>query len=119
MPRNIDNLPLTLACAIILAHAGPSHAAPNETAALEQNAEIRKAWGVEVVGGPTSAKALDRYPEWPPKYAGIICHRESKLVVVGVVGQTGAVHVRVGMDTRGEADKVCAQLHAAGADCEV
>jgi Transglycosylase SLT domain len=84
----------------------------------EQTA-IRKPWGVEVVGGPTSAKALDRYREWLPKYASIIGHREPKLVIVGVVGQMGAVHVRVGTDTRGEADKVCAQLHAAGAYCEV
>jgi hypothetical protein len=84
-----------------------------------QQTAPRKPWGVEVVGGPTSAKALDRYREWLPKYAGIIGHREPKLVVVGVVGQMGAVHVRVGTDTRGEADKVCAQLQAAGAYCEV
>ena len=84
-----------------------------------QQPAIRKPWGVEVVGGPTSTKALNRYREWLPKYAAIIGRREPKLVVVGVVGQMGAVHVRVGTDTRAEADKVCAQLHAAGAYCEV
>ncbi|MBV9235903.1 MAG: hypothetical protein JOZ94_08735 [Xanthobacteraceae bacterium] len=92
---------------------------PNPAGLPAEQPAIRKPWGVEVVGGPTSAKALDRYREWLPKYASIIGHREPKLVIVGVVGQMGAVHVRVGTDTRGEADKVCAQLHAAGAYCEV
>jgi Transglycosylase SLT domain len=78
-----------------------------------------KPWGVEVVGGPTSAKALARYREWLPKYAAIIADREPKLVVRGTIGMMGAVHVRVAADTRGEADKVCAQLRAAGAYCEV
>jgi hypothetical protein len=78
-----------------------------------------KAVGVEVVGGPTSAKALARYREWLPKYAAIVADREPKLVVRGTIGQMGAVHVRVATDTRGQADKVCAQLRAAGAYCEV
>jgi hypothetical protein len=91
---------------------GPAGLPPQQTA-------IHKPWGVEVVGGPTSAKALDRYREWLPKYAAIVGSREPKLVVVGVVGQMGAVHVRVATDNRAEADKVCAQLHAAGAYCEV
>jgi hypothetical protein len=84
-----------------------------------QQTAIHEPWGVEVVGGQTSAKALDRYREWLPKYAAIIGRREPKLVVVGVVGQMGAVHVRVATDNRAEADKVCAQLPAAGAYCEV
>jgi hypothetical protein len=94
-------------------------AGPYSAGLPTQPAAPRKPWGVEVVGGPTRPKALDRYREWLPKYAAIIGGREPKLVVVGVVGQMGSVHVRVGTDTRAEADKVCAQLHAAGAYCEV
>jgi len=75
--------------------------------------------GVEVVGGPTSDKALTRYREWLPKYAAIVADRDPKLVVCGIIGQMGAVHVRVAAETRGEANKVCAQLRAAGAYCEV
>ena len=84
-----------------------------------QQIAIRKPWGVEVVGGPTNDKALARYREWLPKYATIVAHREPKLVVRGIIGQMGAVRVRVATDTRGEADKVCAQLRDAGAYCEV
>ena len=84
-----------------------------------QKAATPKPWGVEVVGGPTSAKALARYREWLPKYVAIIADREPKLVVRGIIGRMGAVHVRVATDTRLEGDKVCAQLRAAGAYCEV
>jgi hypothetical protein len=84
-----------------------------------QQITIRKPWGVEVVGGPTNDKALARYREWLPKYVTIVAHREPKLVVRGIIGQMGAVRVRVATDTRGDADKVCAQLRAAGAYCEV
>jgi hypothetical protein len=92
---------------------------PNPALPPSQKAAPPKPWGVEVVGGPTSAKALARYREWLPKYAAIIADREPKLVVRGIIGRMGAVHVRVATDTRWEGDKVCAQLRAAGAYCEV
>jgi hypothetical protein len=92
---------------------------PNSALATSQKTATPKPWGVEVVGGPTSAKALARYREWLPKYAAIVADREPKLVVRGIIGRMGAVHVRVATDTRGEADKVCAQLRAADAYCEV
>jgi hypothetical protein len=91
---------------------------PNPALPSFQKTVTPKPWGVEVVGGPTSAKALARYREWLPKYVAIVADREPKLVVRGVIGQMGAVHVRVATDTRGEANKVCAQLRAAGAYCE-
>jgi Transglycosylase SLT domain len=91
----------------------------NPAGPSSQKLATAKPWGVEVVGGPTSEKALARYREWLPKYAAIVGHRQPKLVLVGVIGQMGAVHVRVGTDTREEANKLCAQLSAAGAYCEV
>jgi hypothetical protein len=86
---------------------------------LSQKIATPKPWGVEVVGGPTNDKALARYREWLPKYAAIVGGREPKLVVRGIIGNMGAVRVHVATDTRGEADKICAQLSAAGAYCEV
>jgi Transglycosylase SLT domain len=91
---------------------------PNPALPLSRKTVPPKPWGVEVVGA-TSAKALAHYREWLPKYAAIIADREPKLVVRGIIGRMGAVHVRVATDTRWEGDKVCAQLRAAGAYCEV
>jgi hypothetical protein len=93
--------------------------APNAAMLPSQKAAIPKPWGVEVVGGPTGEKALARYREWLPKYAAIVAHHEPQLVVRGIIGQMAAVRVRVATDTRGEADKICGQLRATGAYCDV
>jgi hypothetical protein len=74
---------------------------------------------VEVVGGPTPAKALARYREWQSKYATILAEREPHVVIRGFIGEMGAARVRVGEDTRARADKLCAELKAAGTYCDV
>jgi SPOR domain len=72
-----------------------------------------------VVGGPTPEKALARYREWHSKYAAILADREPHVVIRGIIGEMGAVRVRVGEDTRPGADKLCAALRAAGTYCDV
>ena len=81
--------------------------------------ETVKPWGVEVVGGPTPAKALARYREWLSKYAVIVADREPHVVIRGILGQMGAARVRVGEDTRAGAAKLCTALKAAGTYCDV
>jgi hypothetical protein len=81
--------------------------------------ETVKPWGVEVVGGPTPAKALARYREWLSKYAAIVADREPHVVIRGILGQMGAARVRVGEDTRAGAAKLCTALKAAGTYCDV
>ena len=78
-----------------------------------------KPWGVEVVGGPSRAKALDRYHEWQLKYPTILANREPYVVIRGTIGEMGAAHVRVNEDSRPEAEKLCAALKAAGSYCDV
>jgi hypothetical protein len=82
-------------------------------------AETVKPWGVEVVGGPTPDKALARYREWLPKYAGIVADREPHVVIRGILGNMGAARVRVGEDTQAAAAKLCAALRKAGTYCDV
>jgi hypothetical protein len=81
--------------------------------------ETIKPWGVEVVGGPTPAKALARYREWQSKYPAILTDREPHVVIRGIIGEMGAARVRVGEDTRPGAEKLCAALKAAGTYCDV
>ena len=100
------NLPAT---ALMLPKPGASPPKP----------ETIKPWGVEVVGGPTPAKALALYREWRSKYAAIIADREPHVVIRGIVGQMGAARVRVGEDSRAGAAKLCAALRAAGTYCDV
>jgi soluble lytic murein transglycosylase-like protein len=81
--------------------------------------ETVKPWGVEVVGGPTPAKALARYREWRSKYAALVADREPHVVIRGILGEMGAARVRVGEETRAGAQKLCAALLAAGTYCDV
>jgi hypothetical protein len=66
---------------------------------------------VELVGGPTPAKALTRYRELQSKYAAILAgHDHSHVVIRGVIGEMGAARVRVDSETRADATKLCADL---------
>ena len=78
-----------------------------------------KPWGVEVVGGRTPALALARYREWLPKYAAIVAARKPRVFIHGILGEMGAVRVRVGEDTMVGAEKLCTALRKAGTYCYV
>jgi Transglycosylase SLT domain len=91
---------------------------PKPDASLPGSEKI-KPWGVEVVGGPTPAKALARYREWQSKYAAVLADREPHVVIRGIIGQMGAARVRVDEDTRPAAERLCGTLRAAGTFCEV
>jgi hypothetical protein len=82
-------------------------------------AQTVKPWGVELVGGPTQAKALAAYHQLQVKYAAILTGRESHVVIRGVIGDMGAARVRVDADTRPDAARLCADLRAAGWFCDV
>ena len=78
-------------------------------------------WGVELVGGPTDATALLAYRRMQEKYASILGGREPLIVHHGLGrGSMGWAHARVGADNRSAAEKLCANLRAAGVIyCEV
>ena len=78
-------------------------------------------WGVELVGGSTDATALSAYRRMQEKYASILGGREPLIVHRGLGrGSMGWAHVRVGADNRSAAEKLCANLRAAGVIyCEV
>jgi hypothetical protein len=103
-------VPCNLA-ATALVQPGPAASSPRT--------DTIKPWGVEVVGGPTPAKALARYRDWRLKYAAIVADREPHVVIRGIIGQMGAARVRVGEDTQVGAAKLCAALRAAGTYCDV
>ncbi len=78
-----------------------------------------KPWGVELVGGPTVPKALAAYQKLQQKYAAILGSYEPHVVIRGVIGDMGAARVRIGADTRADANKLCADLRSAGSYCDV
>jgi hypothetical protein len=77
-------------------------------------------WGVQLVGSSSDATALAAYRRLQEKYASILAGREPRVVHHGLArGSMGWARVRVGAESRPSAEKLCANLRAAGASCEV
>jgi hypothetical protein len=73
------------------------------------------AWGAELVGGPTDATALSAYRRLQEKYASILGGRDPVIIHHGLGrGSMGWAHARAGADNRPAAEKLCANLLAAG-----
>jgi Transglycosylase SLT domain len=89
------------------------------SAAVRATPKPFKPWGVEVVGGPTKAKALARWRELQAKFPSLLADREPIVLISGVISEMGAARVHAEAETRAEAAKLCAQLRAVGWYCDV
>jgi len=77
-------------------------------------------WGVELVGSSSDAAALTAYRQLQEKYTSILAGREPRVVHHGVArGSMGWARVHLGAESRVSAEKLCANLRAAGASCWV
>ena len=77
-------------------------------------------WGVQLVGSSSDATALAAYRQLQGKYARILAEREPRVLHHGLArGSMGWARVHVGTESRASADKLCAELRAAGASCTV
>jgi Transglycosylase SLT domain/SPOR domain len=77
-------------------------------------------WGVELVGSSSDATALAAYRQLQERHVSILADREPRVVHHGLArGSMGWARVHVGADSRTSAEKLCANLRAAGASCLV
>jgi hypothetical protein len=77
-------------------------------------------WAVQLVGSSSDATALAAYRRLQENYASILGGREPCVFHHGLArGSMGWARVHVGADSRAGAEKLCAQLRAAGATCTV
>jgi len=108
-------------CAQLIASA--KRAPETYLAALEARVDSasRKPWSVQLAAGFSRALALSKYAEAMNRFAAVLGEQDP--IVDGRVlrsrGTRTFYQVSVGADTRGEADKVCAQLRARGGACMV
>jgi hypothetical protein len=95
----------------------PPHAAPAKVAASVAPA----AWGVQLAGNFSEAKARASYTAMQKQYPSIVGQRDPMIVrtVVRSRGTAPFFNLRVPAATRQEADALCAKLHAAGGACTV
>ena len=77
-------------------------------------------WGVQLVGSSSDATALAAYHQLQERYASILGGREPRVLHHGLArGSMGWARVHVGTESRAGAEKLCAELRAAGATCTV
>ena len=77
-------------------------------------------WGVQLVGSSSDATALAAYGRLQTRYASILAGQEPRVFHHGLArGSMGWARIHVRADSRASAEKLCAQLRAAGATCTV
>jgi Transglycosylase SLT domain len=77
-------------------------------------------WGVQLVGSSSDATALAAHRQLQQRYESILAGHEPRIVHHGLArGSMGWARVHVGAESRTSAEKLCANLRAAGASCLV
>jgi hypothetical protein len=105
-------------------HRGTIAALPN----LQATAKIAtaaptlpapSAWGVQLIGGPSQTVALASFYQMQKTYRAVLGSHQP-MVLRTPVGAGGSWYrVRVGADTRNDAERLCSSLRAVGGSCLV
>ncbi|GGD37027.1 lytic transglycosylase domain-containing protein [Aureimonas glaciei] len=75
-------------------------------------------WGVQVAGSPRQTVALQSFRRVQARFSGILGSKAP--IVVRDRASRGRIYaVRIGADSRGEADALCGRLRGAGGSCVV
>jgi len=79
------------------------------------------AWGVQLAGNWSEARALASYDSLKQQYPAILGGRQPLLIHSKIAGRGPAVwtRIRIGADTRESAEKLCSNLKSAGGSCIV
>ena len=103
---------------------GAAEAAPNPfVAELEQRVTLgaAKLWGVQLAAGFSRDKALAMYARAMKRLSAVIGDQDPSLLssVMRSRGTRAFYQVRIGADTRPEADDLCNRIRNAGGACFV
>ena len=75
-------------------------------------------WGVQVAGNPNRSVAMKTFQRIKSRFGGVF--GEKAPIILRDRASGGRIYaVRIGADTRGEADALCARLRGAGGNCVV
>jgi Transglycosylase SLT domain/SPOR domain len=80
----------------------------------------RKPWGIQVAGNFRRSAAINQYERIRRQFASVMeGHKPVVSRVRTPIGRRGIYAVRIGADSRGEANRICAALRSAGGACIV
>lgn len=79
-----------------------------------------KPWGVQVAGNFNRAAAVRQYERARRQFSGLLADHEPVVSRVrSAIGRRGVYAVRIGADSKADADIICQQLRGAGGACVV
>ncbi len=79
-----------------------------------------KPWGVQVAGNFRQSAAMRQLDRVRARFPEVFSGRDAVMSRVRTpIGRRGIYAVRIGADSRGEADAICAKLRSAGGSCVV
>ncbi len=79
-----------------------------------------KPWGVQVAGNFRRAAAVNQYERVRRQFASVLAgHKPVVSRVRTPIGRRGIYAVRIGADSRGEANQICSALRSSGGACIV
>ena len=94
---------------------------PQGGASADSQAQPAYAWGVEIATSFSKQEALDRFAQVKQDHADLLGNYDPMVVESCDLhmGTDLQYSVRIGMNSRDDADKLCAKLQAAGGACIV
>jgi hypothetical protein len=90
-----------------------------ESEARTSTSQSTPGWGVQLVGSPSRAAALASFQQLQRTYRNLLETRQPHVIQTNVGTSGFWYRVRVATDTRGEAERLCSGLRAAGGSCLV
>jgi hypothetical protein len=118
-PVNLS-LPVAVPCPDIikLLSAHPT-IAQEPTKPTEPSPPAEPAWGVQLIGNASQTAALAAFYEMQKRYRTVLGSRQP-LVLRSSAGRNASWYrVRIGADTRNDAERLCSSLRAVGGNCLV
>ena len=114
------NLPTAVPCPEIVKLFSAQRITAGHTGkAAEPTAPPRPSWGVQLIGNASRMAALAAFYKLQKTYGSILGSREP-LVLRSSAGRNASWYrVRLGADTRNDAERLCSSLRAVGGSCLV
>ncbi|MFQ0813542.1 lytic transglycosylase [Brucella anthropi] len=79
-----------------------------------------KPWGIQVAGNFRRSAAVSQWSRLRKQFSAVLAGHDPVISRIRTpIGRRGIYAVRIGADSRGEADGICARLRAAGGACIV
>jgi len=123
LQSNLSNLdlPIAVPCPEIVKQFSARRimAAHESTKTANVDSPPRPTWGVQLIGNSSEIAALGAFYKLRKTYASVLGSQEPLVLRTSAGRNASWYRVRIGADTRGDAERLCSSLRAVGGSCLV